>query len=83
MATPSVGTLFDEVLDFLVSSPTPEEIVAFKPSDTLQARASELLERNRSGSLTREDQSELDEFSYLNHLMSMLKIRARKKLAET
>lgn len=74
------NTLFDEILDFLASTPTSQEIVAFRPSDSLQQRLRDLLEGNRNGRLTAEEQAELDEFSRMNHFMSMLKIRARKKL---
>lgn len=72
--------LFDEILDLLASTPTPEQILAYHPSEALQSRLSDLLERNRNGILSKEENAELDEFSRMNHLMSMLKIRARKRL---
>ena len=75
-------TLFNEILDFLASTPTPEQIVAFRPSATLQERASYLLDRQRDGTLTADESTELDEIARMNHFMSMLKIRARKRLAE-
>ncbi len=74
-------TLWDEILDFLVEAASAEQVIAFQASPTLQARASELLERNRQDTLTPAEQAELEEFSRINHLVSMLKIRARKKLA--
>ncbi|GIK64881.1 MAG: hypothetical protein BroJett018_26750 [Chloroflexota bacterium] len=49
----------------------------------MQARASELLERNRENTLTPAEQAELEEFSRINHLVSMLKIRARRRLVMT
>jgi hypothetical protein len=78
--TLEISTIFDEVLDFLASTPTPEQIINFHPSETSQVRLRELLDHNQTGILTAEERAELDEFSRLNHLMSMLKIRARKKL---
>jgi len=39
-----------------------------------------LLDRNSSSTLTVEEQEELEEFSRINHFMSMLKIRARKSI---
>ena len=83
MATLEAGTLFDEILDFLASTPTPEQIVEFHPSERLQLRLSELLDRNRNGNLKANESAELDEFSRMNHLMSMLKIRARKRIASS
>ncbi len=72
--------LFEEVLDFLASTPTPQQIVDFAPSESLQDRARELLDANREGTLTAEQRAELDEFGRLNHFMSMLKARARERL---
>jgi hypothetical protein len=74
-------TLFAEIIDFLASTPTPEAILAFKPSDRLEQRLSDLLEQNRQETLTAEDRGELDEFMRMNHFMNMLKIRTRQKLA--
>ena len=82
MAVAQPEALFAEVIDFLASTPTPEQIVAFKPSDQLEQRLSYLLEQNRQDVLTAEERNELDEFLRMNHFMNMLKIRARQKLAE-
>lgn len=82
MAFVAPNSLINEILDFLSSTPTPEAILAFRPSPALQGRASELLERNRLGTLSDEDRAELDEFQRMNHFMSMLKIRASEKLAK-
>jgi len=40
------------VLDFLASTPTPDDILAFRPSPDLQGRASALLEKQRNTGLT-------------------------------
>ncbi len=82
MAVAQPNTLFSEIIDFIASTPTPEDIIAFKPSDRLEQRLSDLLERNRQDSLTAEGQAELDEFLRMNHFMNLLKIRAREKLTE-
>ena len=79
MALPSRQVLFDEILDFLASAPSQEDIIAFRPSDDLQARASTLLDKNRGGNLTADERVELDEFQRMNHFMTMLKARARQK----
>ena len=80
MAIIETGTVLDEVLDFLVSTPTLEQIVKFRPSEELQARVRDLLDRNGSSTLTAEELEELEEFSRMNHFVSMLKIRARKTI---
>lgn len=74
--------LFDEILDFLASGPSSEQIIAFQPSNTLDQRLHDLLDRNSRDRLTAEERTELDEFLRLNQFMNLLKIRARKKLTE-
>ena len=76
-------TLFTEMIDFLSSTPTPADIIAFKPSEGLEQRLHDLLQRNREDRLTGEDRAELDEFLRMNHFMNMLKIRAREKISQS
>jgi hypothetical protein len=75
-----LSPLYDEVLDFLLSAPTPEQVAAFHASGTTQARVDYLLERNRSGVMSPEEKAELDEFMRVEHFVRMLKIRALQKL---
>lgn len=56
------GTYYDEIIDFLASGPSAEQIVNFRPSDPVQQRAQELLARNRAGQLTAEEELALDQF---------------------
>jgi len=79
---PAPTSARDEVLDFLTSTPTPEQIIAFRPSETTQARIRYLLDANRSGTLTAEEKTELDDFAEIEHWMRSLKIRARQKLQQ-
>jgi hypothetical protein len=78
----SPNPLFDEIMDFLTSSPTPEQIIAFRPSAALDQRLQDLLELNSRDSLNVNERAELEEFLRVNQFMNMLKIRARKKLAK-
>jgi hypothetical protein len=73
--------LHREVVDFLASGPTPGEIVAFRPSLTAEARVAELLDKNQAGVLRAGEEAELDEYQYLNHLLTLVKIQARRNLA--
>ncbi len=49
--------IYREILDFLASQPTPEEIVAFRPTPEMQARLT----------------TELDEFERIEHVLVLLK----------
>lgn len=44
-ATVEIPQVYQEVLDFLIKRPTPEEIIAFKVSPNAQLRLQELLEK--------------------------------------
>lgn len=80
MAFVVAEALFDEVLDFLASSPSAEELVNYQPPAHLQQRLSELLQKNRTVRLTDAEQEELDEFLRMNRFMSRLKLKARLRL---
>jgi hypothetical protein len=76
------STIFDEVLDFLASAPTVEQILAFQPSEAIAERSHYLMEQNRSDRITSEERAELDEFLRINHMVNMLKAKARKNLGK-
>jgi len=65
-----------EVLDFLIMRPTPEEIITFKVSLPVQTRLQALLEKNRSVTLSPMEMAELDVYEQLEHMMILLKARA-------
>jgi hypothetical protein len=69
---------YEEIIDFIAAGTTPEAVVAFRPSDAAQQRVARLLEGSKTGSLSGEDQSELDDFLQLEHIMIMAKARARQ-----
>jgi hypothetical protein len=80
MALVQTPPAFSELIDFLASSPSQEEILAYKASDELQARLSYLLDKNRNDRLSDEENAELDEILRLDHFVTMLKISVRKKI---
>lgn len=72
--------VWEEVDEFLTSTPTPEQIVAFHPSEAAQQRLRDLLDRNREGRLTAEETTELDQFLAVDMFVSRLKVKALGKL---
>ncbi|MEQ9667350.1 hypothetical protein [Coleofasciculus sp. G2-EDA-02] len=67
---------YTEVLDFLITRPTPQEITTFKVSAEAQERLHTLLDKNREGTLTAAEATELDLYEQLEHLMILLKAKA-------
>jgi len=74
----STTKTYDEIIDFIAAGTTPEAVVAFRPSDNAQQRVADLVERSREGSISVEDQSELEDYLQLEHIMIMAKARARQ-----
>ncbi|MBD2255618.1 hypothetical protein H6G14_30935 [Nostoc parmelioides FACHB-3921] len=77
--TVEIPEVYQEVLDFLIKRPTPEEIITFKVSAQAQIHLQELLEKNRTGSLSQMELAQLDVYEQLEHLMILLKARAMEK----
>lgn len=75
-------TAYDEVFEFLTSTPSPEQIIAFRPSEATQERLGYLLDQNRNDKLTTDERTELDEFMKIEHFMRMLKAKAHLKLTK-
>jgi hypothetical protein len=69
-----------EIIDFIARGTTPESVIAFRPSDALQLRVTELTELARNGNITAEQRSELDDCLQLEHIMVMAKARARQHI---
>ena len=72
------ASIQNEILAFLLTSPTPDAIINFHASDVAQLRLRYLLEANREGILTNEERAELDEASQINHFVMLLKAKAHQ-----
>ena len=68
---------YEEVVDFIAAGTTPQNVIAFRPSEESQNRVSDLLERERNGELLPGEKSEIDNYMQIEHLMRLAKARAR------
>jgi len=66
----------DAIIELLTSQPTPEQVMALRPSANLQARVSELLSANKHRVLTQEEETELNKYLMLEHWVRLAKARA-------
>lgn len=69
-----------EVLEFLATLPTPEEIIALRPSETLQTQINYLLEKRRDSRLTDAEAQMWEQYQYIEHLIRKAKAKAYLKL---
>lgn len=77
------SSIYQEILDLLISQPTSEQIIGFKVSETSQSRLQTLLQKNREAALTPAETAELDLYEQLDTLMGLLKVRAYTTLNTT
>ena len=71
-----------EIARFFASSPTPEQIIAFHPSPETNERFYALVEAEREGIISDEEQAELDRDIHLEYMMDLVKVEARKRLVQ-
>ncbi len=78
-----MGTLkaYEEVVDFIAAGTTPQNVIAFRPSEKSQSRVSELLRKEKLNELSAAEKSELDHYMQIEHLMRLAKARARDFLS--
>jgi hypothetical protein len=73
---------YEQVLEFLASGPSSQEIVAYRPSQAAQTRFSRLLEANRERQLSAQEEDELDHYIAMDRMLSLLKAKASTRLEQ-
>lgn len=73
-------SLSQEIIEFLSSRPSLEQIIKFKISKAAQSRLEELLDKNREEQLTTAEQVELDQYLQYRHALILLKASARSAM---
>ncbi len=72
----------EEIIDFIAAGTTPEAVVAFQPSPESLKRVKRLIELRQEGALSAEEETELEDYLHLEHIMIMAKARARRHLTK-
>ncbi len=73
---------YNEIVDFIASGTTPRSVADFRASEATRRRVAELIELEKTDSLSAEERSELDRFLELEHIMRLAKAKARKIVKE-
>ena len=68
------------IIALLTSQPTPEQILAIRPSAAFQTRVSDLLAHSKAGTLTAQGEAELERYLTLEHLVRLAKTQALARL---
>jgi hypothetical protein len=73
---------FAEVFEFLANLPTPEEVLALRPSSMFQAQVDRLSEKHKAHALTSEEALFWKQYEYLEHVVRMAKARAYLRIQD-
>lgn len=65
-----------DVLEFLASLPTPKEILDLRPSEDLETKINELLEKNRREGLNEAEEKIWESYEFIEHLVRLAKSKA-------
>jgi hypothetical protein len=76
MATPQRVDTTSAVFEFLLTRPTPEQILNFRLDEETDDYLQHLMDKNQNGLLTSDERAEMEEFSRINHFMIRLKAHA-------
>ena len=68
---------YDEIIEFIASGTTSAAVARFEPSQQTKDYVADLLHKEKTEGLTKEETTELDHFLKLEHLMRLAKARAR------
>ncbi|MEM7535522.1 MAG: hypothetical protein AAF639_25325 [Chloroflexota bacterium] len=68
-----------EIIEFLSTSPSLQDILNYHVSERAQTRMQRLLALNEAGLLGQPGQLELDEIEKIEHIMIMLKVQAAQQ----
>ena len=78
----SMTRAYEELTDFIAAGTAPESVVEFQPSEVVKERVVDLIFQEKNGELSTEEESELDCYLLLEHLLRLAKIRAHEYMTE-
>ncbi len=71
---------YQDFIDFLMSMPAPGQVVKYRISQEEDERISEILHANQNRRLSDAENTELDDYQEIGHLIQWTKIRALQRL---
>ena len=77
MASPVILSPVREVVEFFACAPSREAIATFRLSPEAHARIRTLLTRNAAGTLSTEEERELDQMVLLDDILSLIRARVQ------
>ncbi|MFO0789151.1 MAG: hypothetical protein U0805_06820 [Pirellulales bacterium] len=72
---------YDELVDLIASGCGPEGVANFQASAATRQRVEDLISKEKSRDLSVEEESELDHYLHLEHVVRLAKARAHERLS--
>jgi len=80
MLTEELRQIYTQLVSFITSQPTLEQLAQFQLSSENETAISALLEANQNRRLSDSEAATLSEYDRIEHLLTMLKLMALEKL---
>jgi hypothetical protein len=72
---------YEEIVEFMAAGPSANHLAEFEASADTKARVAHLIHKEKTDGLQPEEKAELDDFMQFEHLMRLVKARAKARLA--
>ena len=69
---------YEEVIEFIAAGTSPDSLINFQPSDAAKERVADLIHREKTTGLSPDEESELEHYLQLEHIMRLAKSRAHQ-----
>jgi hypothetical protein len=69
---------YEEVIEFIAAGTSPDSLIDFQPSDAAKERVADLIHREKTTGLSPDEESELEHYLQLEHILRLAKSRAHQ-----
>ena len=73
--------IYEEIIDFIARGTSPAKLAEFSPSQETKDRVGDLIHREKKTELSEEESSELNHYLEIEHILRLVKARARIHLS--
>jgi len=73
---------YEEVIEFIAAGTSPDSLISFRPSDAAKQRVAYLIQLEKTTGLSPDEESELEHYLQLEHIMRLAKARAHQYVAK-
>ena len=76
----NVPIAYEDFVNFIVSGTTPEVVLTYQPTPEASDRVEQLVFKSKPDGLSQPEQTELEHYLHIEHIMRLAKSRAHQLL---